>query len=697
MKKIKLFQSIIFTVLFITLITDSFCQSSGKLKWIFPDPQGNAINKIIFTSPDTAYLISEYQNFSRSYDGGNTWATTFDENFSLPIGGMSFLNNNTGFIFTLDLTTGNQVALKTNDAGTTWNTAYLGSPAGGPVYYEAIFFDNNNGIVANSNGEVYKTQNGGTSWNIVPNPGIKFLSRIDNLSAYAADNMTVIQTTDAGQNWQQVGTLPAAAQALSFGDMQNGYCIVNNTLYKTVNGGVTWNPVAAGPYMYHTVSMYDANNIIAAGYGGTSYSSDGGFSWNNYNTNGGSYIYASSAYAPGVGVTTGSFGNIYKTADSGITWTDISKQIGSATNIQINSAGYGAVGGGKVAFTDDNGANWYFTPTQITSAAAWRLSATTAFSVNNGGLSRTVDGGNTWTLVQNITPYNFRSIYFADNLTGYACDDIGRIVKTTDGGNNWFDHNLNTKSFESIRFLDAQFGYGWDKISGSGYSITTDGGATWQPVSIPSAASVEAVWHFSPDTALVADAVLNHILYTTDGGASWSITGTCTYYHGNFFFTDKDTGFFSNTDYLIKTVDGGLTWNNVTRYPMPIPEFFGMYFTDGDHGFIGAWQGALFGYNGTGTTPLSIEEEPNAGNIKMGVFPNPVTDQLHINLEIQDEPEATLKLYGINGTFIKTLFVAKPGKSAYNTIVNLDKLPKGIYFLRLNTGSGITIKKLVKM
>jgi hypothetical protein len=70
---------------------------------------------------------------------------------------------------------------------------------------------------------------------------------------------------------------------------------------------------------------------------------------------------------------------------------------------------------------------------------------------------------------------------------------------------------------------------------------------------------------------------------------------------------------------------------------------------------------------------LSIENEAQAQNPTLKVFPNPATDKLKI---LFSEPIKSINLYSVNGLFIK--------KKIVNGYIDISDLAKGLYFLSLN-------------
>ena len=58
------------------------------------------------------------------------------------------------------------------------------------------------------------------------------------------------------------------------------------------------------------------------------------------------------------------------------------------------------------------------------------------------------------------TANNLHSVYFINTNTGYSVGEGGTILKTTNGGTNWFNQSLElTNNLYSVYFINANIGY----------------------------------------------------------------------------------------------------------------------------------------------------------------------------------------------------------------------------------------------
>lgn len=178
-----------------------------------------------------------------------------------------------------------------------------------------------------------------------------------------------------------------------------------------------------------------------------------------------------------------------------------------------------------------------------------------------------------WISQNSKTEINLSSVKFINNNTGFCIGELGKILKTTNKGNNWIDLNSGYKNnFNSLCFDNNLNVY----IGGdSGLLIkTTDLGNSWNRCNLhkPSV-KISSVFFVNDSLGFVgginSDVQLpNKIFKTYDGGKNWDSILTIGSFSKTLFFINSEVGWsiigFSTAGVqnIVKTTNGGMNWNN---------------------------------------------------------------------------------------------------------------------------------------
>jgi photosystem II stability/assembly factor-like uncharacterized protein len=193
-------------------------------------------------------------------------------------------------------------------------------------------------------------------------------------------------------------------------------------------------------------------------------------------------------------------------------------------------------------------------------------------TAGNGDLFRSLDGGNTWANVNPPTAMWLYSVHFINETTGFVTGESGTILKTTDGGSTW--------------------------------------------MVIPSAATARLYGiHFTDDNNGTIVGWNGTILRTSDGGDSWSLISTSiTANLQDVHFIDANTGFTCG-GVIAKTVDGGLTWNQV--YSAAGDYFYVLHVNANGQGYAAGNMGAFIKTSNFGQT---WQSQPDLGGGNGDIF-----------------------------------------------------------------------------
>lgn len=232
---------------------------------------------------------------------------------------------------------------------------------------------------------------------------------------------------------------------------------------------------------------------------------------------------------------------ILKTNDGGTSWNTtlidsvIMFGIHSFSDKQTIIAGYDSRFGHAAMFvTTDGGHEWkeeYFPNSFGFYAFAFPTSTTGYVCGYNGDILQTTNSGTSWQRLETGTGIVFRGISFPSTSVGYAFggDQFNlpdQIFKTTNAGESWdqIQDFIASRSIGAMYFRDEMTGF----LVGSDYKTkeciykTTDGGMSWMNVySGPSKDVVIQAIDFSDNEMGFAVGSHGRTLRTTDGGESW--------------------------------------------------------------------------------------------------------------------------------------------------------------------------------
>jgi photosystem II stability/assembly factor-like uncharacterized protein len=268
--------------------------------------------------------------------------------------------------------------------------------------------------------------------------------------------------------------------------------------------------------------------------------SDGGSNWNNDNYGLKSTIITAFGINPVTPSTilAGTRSAVYRSTDTGRNWT-------------LSVAGLGTPSVTSFAVNPVNPAIVY-------------LSSNTPGGVS-AGVFKSTDGGITWNAANNGFP-NIGAVYVViDPLTPstlYAGTGSS-FFKSTDSAGSWT--KIGPQIFSSVVLVVDPHTpttlYSADNNSGGKLSKSTDGGATWQALSVSTTNSFMgsvAIDPVTPSTLYVAG-FGSGLSKTTDGGANWTSLSPMS---GAIAIdpTSPSTLYIGTTSGISKSTNGGSTW-----------------------------------------------------------------------------------------------------------------------------------------
>ncbi len=500
------------------------------------------LRSIFFINENIGWSVGELETILKTTDGGNTWQTIY-ANGSLHYFEVFFLDENNGWLAGAGNTTG--IIKKSTDGGITWQNSLIPTTRMNSIHFGSPDF----GCAVGDEGRIFRTTNGGTNWELAnSNTSEKlkdvFLDASGNGWAVGY-NGTIISTSDWGDNWNSEPSPTYSHLNAIFGEWAVGEA---GRILHTTDGGNIWELECSG--FTDNISDLDfVTNTIgyASGPGGTVYRTmDGGDTWEELNVGSSLDLFAidfkkwqditGSGYV--VGEADGQNFTVYRTTDYGSTWIDVSFQI---PNVSFATHLYDC----------------------------YRMLGKTYVTGRFGLIARTTDAGSSWEVQKiNAQSYDLWTIDFEGENIGWAAGSSGTVLKTTNGGEQWFEVNPdNTSNFRSIYFSDTQ--HGW--VAGVGGVIyrTTDGGYNWIKTT-PNVTFelINSIYFVDNNTGWLAG-TSGTVLHTTNGGVDWYFqeSGTNNLLN-SITFTETGTGWIGGWyGTVLHTEDGGgyLTYQSFWR------------------------------------------------------------------------------------------------------------------------------------
>ena len=352
----------------------------------------------------------------RSLDGGQTWTSVA----GFPVGRTTLslaIAGNTAAVAGTD-----QGIWLSQDGGSSWTESNVKQDRIDAVSLSPSFAIDGRGLAGSAGGMgAYQTSDGGVVWRSAPPSSPSYVSSIavtrsatGALTAMAGSvGDGIFRSSDAGTIWSTASVGLAAASvtqlAGSSGEVLEGGLGGASIRSASQN---TWSDLPDGSKFVNAVAMFQRHFFIGTEDQGLRISYDGGTTFHAAPLSDGrvSAIGLSPNYASDSTLIVAE-GNVYKSVDSGLTWT-------RATGM----------GGNDVR-------RFRFSPAFATDKTAF------AATVNHG-VFRTIDGGQTWQQLSGGLPGGqisdvLPSQNYASDRTVYAATSGQGVYESSNAGDSW--------------------------------------------------------------------------------------------------------------------------------------------------------------------------------------------------------------------------------------------------------------------
>ena len=295
-------------------------------------------------------------------------------------------------------------------------------------------------------------------------------------------------------------------------------------------------------------------------------------------------------------IAAGDGGIILISEDAGETWSQLSSPTTrNIWNMQMvtNEIGWMVGEGGTALKSTDGGLTWNQQPMPYPTLSYWDVSFVDSLfgyiCCQTAIVLKTTNGGSNWQIQQAGDTRSLYTIYAIDTLKASAGGFAGKVVYTTDGGNNWLaaGGGLSAAEINKIKFVDDVKGF---LASSGGFYKSTNAGASW--VSIPDlivSGSIPTTTNLSfpneEEGYITGYKML--IAKTNDTGESWRRTIVNSDFI-NVYFKNEQEGYINSDNLIYTTKDGGIILDTMLTFPYyEISSMNAMMFTDIFTGYIG--------------------------------------------------------------------------------------------------------------
>jgi uncharacterized repeat protein (TIGR01451 family) len=545
--------------------------------WTGIGPAGGTVNKIVYnpSTPSIVYAIAT-GGFYRSQDGGLSWQLMMSGFYNSPQD-LAIDPSNPSRVYVVEPSY--PYLYVSTDGGATL-TAVTTLPAAVTTAWQIAVSQNGSTVYLTSGMQVFRSTDRTAAWQQRTSVGTYSAARVLHLS---------IDPTDAN-------TLYASATTSA----------TDSGVFASHDGAMTWQLLTSGAETTSfssgfAINAANSSQIWSAQYDGVWFSNNKGVSWTNEFSTGVTAI-AIDPSNPSVLYAGTPYGRVFRTADAGSTWTDVSgsNSAGQFTCIAVNPAQSTQVltgGLGGLSGTSTSGTQWSTQTAGLDSTTILGLSADPVadriyVNVSSGGVYFSSAGGVTTAPVNNLGSGGLLQLSGQSTLNVWdmlvqpgqlSASLLNGMARSTDGGSTWSVVQLApSPALEQVFAMASSAANPQTILAASSTTLyrSVDGGASWvQSMSgMPANTSVGQLMAAASDPTIFfatvyAGAVSGPVTHfgvfkSSDAGQTWT-PPTAGVASGSITLlsvdpTNAKVVYAATDSALLKSIDGGTTWNPIT-------------------------------------------------------------------------------------------------------------------------------------
>jgi uncharacterized repeat protein (TIGR01451 family) len=552
----------------------SFDASAAINDWTAIGPSGGAVNKIVYSQDGHTAFMAAVGGYYRSQDSGVSWHLIKSDFLNAPV----------------------DVAIDPADPTRIYVVAQN---------VPCLYVSTDGGATLAANAALPST---------VTQARQIAVSK-DATTLYLSNDGRMFYSADRGQTWMERTALSADPTAsvlklmIDPTDAKTLYAAVatastgNEGIFATHDGAVTWQQLTSGTESASltldlAINPTNPAQIWSAQYDGIWVSADRGVHWSNV-FSGAMFAIAIDPNNPAILYAGTPFGKVYRSANVGVSWADVSGNILAGQNLhlavnpavstQLLAGGIAGVSGSSTSGTTWASQQAGLNATSVTGFSADPAADRIYIDVRSNGVFYTAGGAATALPVNNAALLALSTNPTVDVTSILA--QPGRLfaslnnglTSSADGGTTWAPEVqvLPPTGTQQVFLMTNAPGAPQNILAASSRPIfkSADRGGTWSQVvtGVPVNSSAANLLFAASDPTIaygafylapIGPTVYLGVYKSTDSGNSWAPVNTNLASSPTLLFavdpTNANTLYGAGASSLLKSVDGGVTWSVLT-------------------------------------------------------------------------------------------------------------------------------------